>query len=200
MTPRDDFNVDEGNLDPDDEGAWARDEAASTGTFMFPTPHAGERAVKELYAVFRRPRNDADRRAGELACRSGTIDVGIDRDEEVDRELRDLRAALGDVVAEEGRLVLTGLGGDEDMLYAAPTTTGAIAHECSRRAAADAAARVRTASSSRPSSVADRWSSWGLSQTRSQPSTSSSKARDGAPAWARTPSAFESKARRRALS
>jgi hypothetical protein len=57
--------------------------------------------VKELYGVFRRPRNDADRSVGELAgiALSG---LGIEFDEA------------------EGRLLLAGIGGELDMLYAVP--------------------------------------------------------------------------------
>ena len=132
VPPKDDFNVDGGDFDSD-EVAWAAEETEWTATFMFLTPDAEERTAKELYAVFRRPRNDADRRAGELARRWGAFDVAIDEDDdEFDPALRDFtraeRAALGEVIEQEGRLVLAGLGGAEDMLYAAPTTTEAIAH------------------------------------------------------------------------
>jgi hypothetical protein len=42
-------------------------------TFYAYDPDEERRPVKELYAVFRRPRNDADRSAGELAARLGTL-------------------------------------------------------------------------------------------------------------------------------
>jgi hypothetical protein len=90
------------------------------------------RPVKELYAVFRRPRNVADRAAGEVAARQGALDLG---DFEPDRPrpsgISDddwRRAQLGNVVKSEGRLLLAGLGGDADMLYAAPTDNDAVAH------------------------------------------------------------------------
>lgn len=133
MASNDDFNVDdEGGFSPHD-AAWPADEEGSSSTFMFLSPAEEDRAVTELYGVFRRPRNDADRRAGEFARRWGALDFGVDRhDESGDPELRDRarahRAALGDVIEDEGRLVVTGLGGGEDMLYVAPTTTEAVAH------------------------------------------------------------------------
>ncbi len=128
MPSNDDFDVDdEGDFSPHDL-AWGADDEGSSATFIFLTP-TEKRPVTELYAVFRRPRNDADRRAGELARRSGAFDVPVER---FASDLPDLataeRAALGDVIEEEGRLVLSGLGGAEDMLYVAPTTADAIAH------------------------------------------------------------------------
>ena len=100
------------------------------GTFFFLSGDGEKRPPKELYAVFRRPRNERDRRAGELASRLGALDVGVDDEEElVGREMLQRAAlAFGDVVEGEGRLVLSGLGGAEDMLYVAPTTTGYVAH------------------------------------------------------------------------
>ena len=59
------------------------------------------RPVRELYGAFRRPRNHADRSIGRLAdiALSG---LGIEFDEA------------------EGRLLLAGIGGELDMLYAVP--------------------------------------------------------------------------------
>jgi hypothetical protein len=79
-------------------------------------PEAPKRPVRELYGVFRRPRTDADRSAGELASRWGALDFGPTVEH------------LGNVVESEGRLLLAGLGGEEDMLYAAPTDNDCIAH------------------------------------------------------------------------
>jgi hypothetical protein len=59
--------------------------------------------VRELYAAFRRPRNDADRRAERLAAVAWS---GIDWGAEI--------------ALDEGRVLLAGLGGDLDTLYAAP--------------------------------------------------------------------------------
>jgi hypothetical protein len=90
------------------------------------------RPVRELYGVFRRPRNDADRSAGELAARWGALDFGPDVEElspppDVAAEAwRD--AQTGAVLHDEGRLILAGLGGDEDMLYAAPTQNDHVAY------------------------------------------------------------------------
>ena len=98
---------------------------------LFPYDDGERRPVKELYGVFRRPRNDVDRRAGELAARSGALDFGaIDKGVRPaglsDEEWRSLQP--GEVLEDEGRLLLAGLGGEEDMLYAAPTCNDYIAH------------------------------------------------------------------------
>jgi hypothetical protein len=91
-----------------------------------------KRPVTELYGVFRRPRSDADLRAGEVAARLGALDFGVEMEEPppppgVSAET--WREALpGAVVREEGRLLLAGLGGDEDMLYAAPTRNDHVAY------------------------------------------------------------------------
>jgi hypothetical protein len=95
-------------------------------------PEAPKRPVRELYGVFRRPRTDADRSAGELASRWGALDFGNgieDRGPPPGVSAESWRGALpGDVVHEEGRLLLAGLGGEEDMLYAAPTRNDHVAH------------------------------------------------------------------------
>jgi hypothetical protein len=91
-----------------------------------------KRPVTELYGVFRRPRNDADLSAGEVAARVGALDLGVEMEErppppDVSAETwREARP--GAVVHEEGRLLLAGLGGDEDMLYAAPTRNDHVAY------------------------------------------------------------------------
>ena len=61
------------------------------------------RPVRELYGVFRRPKNDADRGAEPLAAVAWS---GIPWGAEI--------------AMDEGRVFLSGLGGDEDMIYAAP--------------------------------------------------------------------------------
>jgi hypothetical protein len=93
-------------------------------------PEVERRPVEELYGAFRRARKDADRHAGELAARWGALDLGF---EELPRppgisEEEWQRAQLGSVVEAEGRLLLDGLGGEADMLYAAPTENDCIAH------------------------------------------------------------------------
>jgi hypothetical protein len=89
------------------------------GTFYALLAESERRPVTELYGVFRRSRNEADRLAGELAARCGAMDFGpgFSSHEE-----------LGEVREQDGRLLLAGLGGDEDLLYAAPTTTGYVAY------------------------------------------------------------------------
>jgi hypothetical protein len=95
-------------------------------------PEAPKRPVRELYGVFRRPRTDADRSAGELASREGVLDFGDEIEDPgpppgvSPEQWRD--ALPGDVVHEEGRLLLAGLGGEEDMLYAAPTRNDHVAY------------------------------------------------------------------------
>jgi hypothetical protein len=93
------------------------------------------RPVKELYGVFRRPRNDEDRRVGEIAARWGALDFGFgdfpDFQPPRPAGISDgawKRAQLGKVIESEGRLLLAGLGGSADMLYAAPTDNDCIAH------------------------------------------------------------------------
>jgi hypothetical protein len=95
-------------------------------------PDEPKRTVTELYGVFRRPRNDADRSAGELAARWGALDFGFG-DFQPPRppgisEADWQGAQLGTVVESDGRLLLSGLGGEADMLYAAPTDNNCIAH------------------------------------------------------------------------
>ena len=91
------------------------------------------RPIKGLYSVFSRPRNDADREAGELAARWGALDMGGDVEEEMDRppgvSEEEWRASLPDeAIEEEGRLLLQGLCAEEDMVYAAPTTKDHVCH------------------------------------------------------------------------
>jgi hypothetical protein len=93
-------------------------------------PEVERRPVEELYGAFRRARNDADRRAGELAARSGALDVGFEelpRPPGIPEEVWQ-HAQPGSVVEAEGRLLLDGLGGEADILYAAPTEDDCIAH------------------------------------------------------------------------
>lgn len=118
-------NLEPAGFDPDE------DEAGSSGIFFF-DEDMERRPIKEIYSVFSRPRNDADRRAGELAARWGALDMG-GVDEAMPRPLdvseEEWRASLsGEVIEEEGRILLQGLGGNEDMLYAAPTTNDHICH------------------------------------------------------------------------
>jgi hypothetical protein len=96
------------------------------------SPAEEKRPVRELYGVFRRPRNDGDRRAGELADRWGALDFGMEMEERPPPHgvsVEAWRDALpGAVLHEEGRLLLAGLGGEEDMLYAAPTRNDHVAY------------------------------------------------------------------------
>jgi hypothetical protein len=97
---------------------------------MFSASEVERRPVEELYGAFRRPRNDADLRAGELAARWGALDVGLGeppRPAEIPEEVWQ-RSRLGTVVEAEGRLLLEGLGGEADMLYAAPTDNECVAY------------------------------------------------------------------------
>jgi hypothetical protein len=103
----------------------------TTSLTLFPYDDGERRPVKELYGVFRRPRNDVDRTAGELAARWSALDFGaIDEGARPpglsEEEWRSLQP--GEVLEDEGRLLLAGLGGEEDMLYAAPTSNDHIAH------------------------------------------------------------------------
>lgn len=106
---------------------------AGSSSLMFAyDSEEGRRPVRELYGAFRRPRTDADRSAGELAARWGALDFGFGdfqppRPRGVSKADR-RRALLGKVVEAEGRLLLRGLGGEADMLYAAPTDNDCIAH------------------------------------------------------------------------
>jgi hypothetical protein len=111
------------------------DEVGFSSGFLFfdASSDTERRPIKELYSVFARPRNDADRRAGDLAAWWGALDVGAGADDEMDRppgvSEEEWRVLLpGDVLEEEGRLLLEGLGGEEDMLYAAPTANEHICH------------------------------------------------------------------------
>jgi hypothetical protein len=87
------------------------------------------RPVTELYGVFRRPRNDGDRSAGDVAAREGALYFALpepSRPPSISEE--DWHSArLGNVVEAEGRLLLAGIGAEGDMLYAAPTDNDCIA-------------------------------------------------------------------------
>jgi hypothetical protein len=105
-----------------------------SSSFLLAAWETERRPIEELYSVFARPRNDADRRAGQLAGQWGALDLGTG-DEYEDLELppglsrEEWRATLpGEVLKDEGRLLLEGLGGEDDMLYAAPTSNGHICH------------------------------------------------------------------------
>ena len=87
-----------------------------SASVMFSTSDAERRPVEELYGVFTRPRDDRDLQAGELAARYGALDMGA------------VGFPAGAVREDEGRVLLQGLGGDWDTLYAAPTTNGYIAY------------------------------------------------------------------------
>jgi hypothetical protein len=72
--------------------------------------YAERRPVRELYGAFRRSQNDADRDTADLVARLGVL-TGLDI--EFDEA--------------EGRLLLAGLGGDEDAIYAVPVAVDRIA-------------------------------------------------------------------------
>ncbi len=106
-------------------------ESTSHGMFMFvggPEP----RPVNELYGIFRRPPNDADRRGRDLAWRAGALTGYDGNDDELSHldvsEEERAAAALGDIVVDGGRVVFSGLGGATDMLYVVPTTNDKIVH------------------------------------------------------------------------
>lgn len=69
------------------------------------------RPVREVYGVFRRPQNDADRKVTALVRRLGTL-TGLDIE-------------FDDV---DGRLLLEGLGGDHDLIYAVPVAVDRLAY------------------------------------------------------------------------
>jgi hypothetical protein len=109
------------------------DKPGSASVHLYDYSSAEEkRPVTELYGVFRRPRNDADRSAGELAARWGALDLGVDFEERgpppgvAEDVWRD--TLPGTVLHDEGRLLLAGLGDEEDMLYAAPTRNDHVAY------------------------------------------------------------------------
>jgi len=108
------------------------DEGGSASVHLYAYSDVERRPVKELYGVFRRPRNDADRNAGALDARWGALDLGPEVEERSPppgAEPEAWRDALpGAVLHDEGRLLLTGLGGEEDMLYAAPTQNDHVAY------------------------------------------------------------------------
>jgi hypothetical protein len=88
------------------------------------------RPLKEIYGVFRRPSNEADLRARDLAQRTGVLEGDSPDDLSHPGMSEEARAAaaLGDIVVDGGRLVFSGLGGATDMLYVAPTTNNKIVH------------------------------------------------------------------------
>jgi len=124
--------------EPDFEDEGFDLDAEGTASFLFASSGsvleaAGDpRPINELYSVFSRPRTQADEAAGALARLSGALDLGpaddpSDRPPQISEE--PWRAMQpGKVLEDEGRLLLAGLGGDEDMLYAAPTENGHICH------------------------------------------------------------------------
>ena len=68
------------------------------------------RPVRELYGAFRRPQNGADRDTAHLVARLGVLTgLGIEFDEG------------------EGRLLLAGLGGDQDAINAVPVAADRLA-------------------------------------------------------------------------
>ena len=67
------------------------------------------RPVRELYGAFRRARNDSDRSAGAFVARAGV--------------LTGLPIVLDET---EGRLLLVGVGGELDMLYAVPVGADSV--------------------------------------------------------------------------
>jgi hypothetical protein len=113
-------------------------DAEGSGSFLFSASsgsvgesEADSRPIRELYSVFSRPRTPADEEAAELARRWGALDIGWEPDPS-DRPSSvpepEWRASQpGKVLKSEGRLLLAGLGEQEDMLYAAPTENGHIA-------------------------------------------------------------------------
>jgi hypothetical protein len=106
-------------------------ESGSVSLQLYADSGERKRPVAELYGVFRRPRGNADLSAGEVAARLGALDFGVEMEEPpppgVSAET--WREALpGAVVDEAGRMLLAGLGGDEDMLYAAPTRNDHVAY------------------------------------------------------------------------
>jgi hypothetical protein len=71
----------------------------------------GRRRVRELYGAFRRSQNDADRDTADLVARLGVLTgLAIEFDDA------------------EGRLLLAGLGGEEDAIYAVPVAVDRIAY------------------------------------------------------------------------
>lgn len=116
-------------------------ELGSGGGVFFLTPvgdvglPGGEgRSIKKLYRVFSRPKNAGDEEAAEIAARWGALDIGVDEETDLDRppgiseeQWRVMRP--GELLTEQGRLLLRGLGGEEDMIYAAPTANDHICVE-----------------------------------------------------------------------
>lgn len=82
------------------------------------------RSVHDVYGVFRRPSTAADRAAA--ASARDLLEIG-DLPPDLPQQARKA-LALGDVLHEDGRLVLSGLGGDQDALFAAPTRTDYVAY------------------------------------------------------------------------
>ena len=96
------------------------DEAGEASFGMVFSGGEDKRPVRDLYSIFGRPPTEADREASALARRCGLLDTGADNRAE--------RKEFGDVIAANGRLLLAGLGGADDALFAAPTTTEYIVH------------------------------------------------------------------------
>lgn len=93
------------------------------------------RPIAEIYSVFSRPAKRADRRARRVAERWGALDFGLDFEggkpppPPPDVLPEDWEAFQpGAVLNERGRLLFAGLGGDWDMLYAAPTENDHICY------------------------------------------------------------------------
>jgi hypothetical protein len=113
-------------------------DAEGSGSFLFALSGdvaesaVDRRPLSELYAVFSRPRTPADEGAAALARRWGALDIGWGADlEDRPSQLSEAQWRAmqpGQVLESEGRLLLAGLGQEEDMLYAAPTENGQIAH------------------------------------------------------------------------
>jgi hypothetical protein len=103
-------------------------EGGSTSMHLYAYSGEERRPVREIYGAFRRPRNDADRSAGELAARWGALDFGPEVEGRRPPPGVPPEALPGAVLHDEGRLLLAGLGGEEDMLYAAPTQNDHVAY------------------------------------------------------------------------
>lgn len=102
----------------------ASEDSVFTASFAVLGAEGEAQDVHDLYGTFRRPATDADRTAGKAA--DGLLESG-DELEELPDHVRE-EVALGDVIHAEGRLLLAGLGGEEDTLYAAPTTKDNVAY------------------------------------------------------------------------
>jgi hypothetical protein len=81
---------------------------SGTGFIIFGDDGSPPPAIEEVYAAFTRAPTPRDKQASAMAERWFLFD--------------DLHASIGRVRAGEGRVLLDGLGGDEDILFAAPTS------------------------------------------------------------------------------